>query len=90
MGNNIRIKTVLVVFLIVSLIIASQSDLLAQCPMCRMSAENNLKQGGTAGKGLNAAILFLLATPYVIVGTLGFIYWKYRKKDATTGQSARQ
>ena len=32
----------------------------AQCPMCRMSAESNLKAGGTAGKGLNAGILFLL------------------------------
>ena len=25
----------------------------AQCPMCRMSAETNLENGGTAGKGLN-------------------------------------
>ncbi len=60
-------------------------ELQAQCPMCRMSAESNLKDGGSAGKGLNTGILFLLSTPYLIIGLLGFLYWKNKKKasDAT-------
>ena len=53
----------------------------AQCPMCRISAENNLKDGGTAGKGLNKGILYMLATPYLIIGTLGFIWWRNRRKE---------
>lgn len=52
-----------------------------QCPMCRMSAEQNLKMGGTAGKGLNRGILFMLAMPYLIVGTMGVIWMRNRKKE---------
>ncbi|MEL6865662.1 MAG: hypothetical protein AAFP19_14640 [Bacteroidota bacterium] len=53
----------------------------AQCPMCRMSAESNLKNGGTAGAGLNKGILYMLATPYVIIGTIGFLWWRNRRKE---------
>ncbi|HKK87416.1 MAG TPA: hypothetical protein VJ917_01115 [Saprospiraceae bacterium] len=63
-------------------------DLQAQCPMCRMSAESNLKDGGTAGKGLNTGILFLLSTPYLIIGFLGFLYWKNKKKASDEASNA--
>ena len=53
----------------------------AQCPMCKMSTEQNLKDGGTAGKGLNKGILYMFAAPYLIVGTLGFIWWYNRRKE---------
>lgn len=53
----------------------------AQCPMCKMSTEQNLKDGGTAGKGLNKGILYMFAAPYLMVGTLGFIWWYNRKKE---------
>lgn len=56
-------------------------DTQAQCPMCRMSAENNLKEGGTAGKGLNKGILFLLTMPYLMIGTIGVIWYRNRKKE---------
>ncbi len=57
------------------------SDVQAQCPMCRMSAESNLKNGGTSGKGLNAGILYMLLTPYILVGSIGYIWWRNRKKQ---------
>ncbi len=50
----------------------------AQCPMCKMSAESNLKNGGTAGKGLNNGILFMLLTPYLIIGVVGYVWYKNR------------
>ena len=53
----------------------------AQCPMCRMSAESNLKAGGTAGKGLNRGILYLFAMPYLLVGTIGFVWWRNQITD---------
>ena len=56
----------------------------AQCPMCKMSAEQNLKMGGTAGKGLNRGILFMFAMPYIIVGTLGFVWYRNRRKEDDT------
>jgi len=52
----------------------------AQCPMCRMSAESNLKNGGTAGKGLNNGILYMLATPYVLIGAVGYVWWRNRRR----------
>ena len=54
------------------------SSLIAQCPMCRATAESNLQHGGTAGKGLNTGILYMLAMPYVLVGAIGLIWWKNR------------
>ena len=53
----------------------------AQCPMCRMSAESNLKAGGTAGKGLNKGILYMLSMPYLLVGSIGLIWYLNRKSD---------
>lgn len=55
----------------------------AQCPMCKISAESNLKNGGKAGRGLNAGILYMFVTPYLLIGGLGFVWWRYnrRRKD---------
>ncbi len=58
-----------------------QVDLDAQCPMCKMSAESNLKNGGTAGKGLNKGILYMLTLPYILVASLGYIWWKNHQAD---------
>lgn len=54
-------------------------ELSAQCPMCKLSAESNLRDGGTAGKGLNIGILYMLVMPYILVGTLGYLWYKNRK-----------
>lgn len=71
-------------FLILSLIFAfnmTSVDTTAQCPMCKMSAENNLKDGGTAGKGLNKGIFMMLGMPYILVGTIGILWYRNRKKE---------
>jgi len=75
------IKILSIIALTFSLSLATVPDLQAQCPMCRMSAESNLKNGGTDGKGLNNGILYMLATPYMIVGVIGFIWWRNRRKE---------
>ncbi|MDX1941347.1 MAG: hypothetical protein SFU99_12395 [Saprospiraceae bacterium] len=59
----------------------STSTVQAQCPMCKIAAESNLKNGGSAGKGLNAGILYMLATPYLIVGAIGYVWWRNRRKE---------
>jgi len=51
----------------------------AQCPMCKISAESNLKDGGTAGKGLNTGILYMFALPYLLVGSLGYLWYRNKK-----------
>lgn len=52
----------------------------AQCPMCRMSAESNLQDGGTEGKGLNKGIFVLLATPYLLVGAIGYVWYRNNRR----------
>ena len=70
---------ILLLALTINLITPSMGD--AQCPMCRISAESNLKNGGKAGKGLNAGILFMLSLPYLMVGSIGYVWYKNRVKE---------
>ncbi len=73
-------KTFTIVLFILVLMVISQ-EMIAQCPMCRMSAESNLENGGTAGKGLNTGILYLLSMPYLLIATIGFLWIKNRRKN---------
>ena len=80
MKNKI-IKLITLCSLVFCLQLTSTTQLPAQCPMCKMSAESNLKNGGTDGKGLNSGILYMLATPYLIVFGIGYFWWRNRKKE---------
>ncbi|AFC23323.1 hypothetical protein [Saprospira grandis] len=62
------------------LVVAPQQELAAQCPMCRMSAESDLKSGGTKAKGLNNGILYMLILPYILMGTIGFIWYRNQRQ----------
>jgi hypothetical protein len=79
--KNIISKIGLVFLLTFAFNFATIDNANAQCPMCKMSAESNLKEGGTAGKGLNKGILYLFAAPYLMIGGLAFMYFRNRKGD---------
>ena len=66
------------ILVIMLLVMLPEMD--AQCPMCRMSAESNLEHGGSMGKGLNKGILYMLSLPYLLVASLGIIWYRNRKK----------
>ncbi|MBX2902140.1 MAG: hypothetical protein KF872_01195 [Chitinophagales bacterium] len=55
-------------------------DASAQCAMCKASAETSLEGGSTAAAGINKGVLYLFLTPYIIAGTIGFFWWKAKKK----------
>lgn len=75
-------KLSLILFaLVVVLVTVPGGELLAQCPMCRATAETNLANGGTEGRGLNNGILYMLGMPYLLIGTIAFLWWKNRKKE---------
>jgi len=73
-------KYIVVAILVVAMLFLIP-ELDAQCPMCRMSAESNLKDGGTAGKGLNAGILYMLSMPYLLVMGMGYLWWRNKKSQ---------
>lgn len=52
---------------------------MAQCPMCKGSAETSLKQGRKDAIGLNKGILYMFAGPYLIVGSIAAL-WLYNKR----------
>lgn len=82
-------KSVLtVVFFVVAFLLGG--ELIAQCPMCRMSLESNLEAGGTAGKSINAGILYMLAVPYLLVFTIGYIWMKRNKRPGDLIRDKRQ
>ncbi|MBT8220577.1 MAG: hypothetical protein KJP00_12180 [Bacteroidia bacterium] len=73
-------KKILVTLLLLIITVVLSSDLMAQCPMCRMSLESNLENGGTAGAGINKGILYMLAAPYLIVATIGFMWYRHNRR----------
>ena len=60
----------------------------SQCAMCRATVESNVGTGSKepesdVGAGLNTGILYLMLIPYLLVGTIGFLWYRgSRKKNA--------
>jgi len=72
-------NVLLILVLILAFIVIVQPEVAAQCPMCKISAESNLRDGGSAGKGLNNGILYMFALPYLLVGSIGYLWYKNKK-----------
>ena len=71
------------ILLIVTVMISSSGQLMAQCAMCRTTIENNVSAGDTAlGSGLNLGILYLFVAPYLIIGTIAFFWYKKSRANA--------
>ena len=69
-----------IVFTLLILVVFNFS-LDAQCPMCKIAAESNLRNGGSSGSGLNAGILYLLLVPYALVGGVAYFWWRNKKNE---------
>jgi len=65
-----------VILLIVLLLIITNVD--AQCAMCRAVLESDAD--GSAAKGINNGILYLMVFPYLLIGGIGYFIYKSRKK----------
>jgi hypothetical protein len=71
-----------VIFIILTLL-TFKTKLSAQCAMCKAVVEANLKEGGSAGAGLNEGILYLMAMPYIAVLLFGIFYYFQKNKKQT-------
>ena len=49
----------------------------AQCSICTKTAQ---QLGEKPAEGLNSGILYLMFTPFILVGFIGFRWWKYNKE----------
>ena len=50
----------------------------AQCAMCRAVIES--EENGEMAKGINNGIVYLMVFPYILVGGIGYIIYRSRKK----------
>lgn len=78
--KNKLVKAVSMLALIFTLALVS-TPLDAQCAMCKATGESNYKHGGMAGRGLNTGILYMLLVPYMLVGGIGYWWWRNRKNE---------
>jgi heme/copper-type cytochrome/quinol oxidase subunit 2 len=65
------------------LLMLSIASAWAQCPMCKASVESAQSTGAkSVGMGLNVGILILLASVYVILFSVGILWYKkYRRSQ---------
>ncbi len=68
-----------VVFLVAIILLIAHVGF-SQCAMCTEVADEASKNGSSAGDGINKGVLYLFLSPYLIVGTIGFIWWRSRRR----------
>ncbi|MEZ4858873.1 MAG: hypothetical protein R2781_08695 [Flavobacteriaceae bacterium] len=51
----------------------------SQCAMCRAVLES--EQSGISAKGINNGIVYLMLFPYLLVGGVGYLIYRMRKKN---------
>lgn len=61
------------------LLMCLSADLSAQCAMCRATAASSLGSGNSMADGLNTGILYLIAFPYIAIGTVAFLWYRNNK-----------
>lgn len=63
------------------LLVMSSADTFAQCAMCRGSVESSMGNGrNNVGVGLNTGIMFLFVMPYLLVGIIGYLWYRNSKR----------
>ena len=57
-------------------LVAVETPARSQCSICTKTAQ---QMGHKPAQGLNAGILYLMFTPFAIVGFVGYRWWKNNK-----------
>jgi hypothetical protein len=71
-------KAFIILFFITFFSILGKGITEAQCSICTKTAA---QLGEKPAKGLNAGIIYLMLTPFAIIGFVGYRWWK-KNKDA--------
>ena len=70
-----------IVLVIIALLLVAP-DLMAQCAMCRGTVESTVSDGRSViASQLNFGILYLLVIPYLIVVTIGYLWYRNSKQE---------
>lgn len=70
------------VWLLIGILLVVTPDLMAQCAMCRGSVESTISNGRSGvASNLNLGILYLFVAPYLIVATIGYLWYRNSKLE---------
>ncbi len=69
-------KITLIILFSFQILLFSQFTVDAQCSLCTKTAQ---QMGEKPAQGMNSGILYLMMMPFVIVGFIGFRWWKNNK-----------
>lgn len=70
-------KLILVIVFTYSLSLITYSSASAQCSICTRTAQ---QQGERPAKALNAGILYIAFMPLVIIGVIGYKWWRNNRE----------
>ena len=74
-------KIILLGFFLILTSLLNQS-VMAQCAMCTKTAQ---QLGEKPAEGLNSGILYLMFTPFILVGFIGYRWYKNNKEVESQG-----
>ena len=80
---SVRLLAAFLVVFAVMTLLSAPAD--AQCALCVTALENSPEGRGMAGS-FNRGILFLLAAPYAIFGTVGVVVFRAHRKKKLASQ----
>jgi hypothetical protein len=64
--------------LVLLFLLVMTDQVVGQCSICTKTAQ---QLGEKTGRGLNAGILYLAAAPILIVGLIGYRWWKSNQEE---------
>lgn len=77
-------KKIIISFVTGILLLLHSGAVMAQCAMCRATVENNVSNGDVGiASNLNTGILYLFFAPYLVIGVVGYFWYKSSKKNAS-------
>jgi hypothetical protein len=80
-----QMKQIINILLVLFFVLVISTATEAQCAVCTKTAS---QLGEKPAQGMNAAILYLMMTPFAIVGFIGYRWWKGNKKLEEEEQKA--
>jgi hypothetical protein len=52
----------------------------SQCAMCTGQVESAHNSGSSVAEGVNKGVLYIFMMPYLIMATIGYLWWRGGKK----------
>jgi hypothetical protein len=72
-----RKRNIVLFLLVLTFMLSASTEIMAQCAMCKAVAEDAQGESGYGlANGLNNGIIYLMGIPYILLGTLLFVFFR--------------